>query len=126
MTLAPDLVVLTVVCGLSLHAVHDRFHSVEAPRLQAALLTFRPTGRAGSAKPVDAEGLSPDRSTRTEPASCRGLALLNAGGAVDGGSWQGINGDPAQPVSTLTLRFGTAGDAARQAGSHCCGAGAYG
>ena len=49
---------------------------------------------------MEAAGLSPERSTRTDPVWCRSLALLNTGGAVDGGSWRGINGAPAQPVST--------------------------
>lgn len=105
------LVVLVMLGGLGLHAVRDRYQFVDADRLQAALLTFRLTGRAGSAKPVDATALSPERSTRAHPVHCRSLALLNTGDAVDGGSWQGIHGDPAQPVATLTARFATAGDA---------------
>lgn len=111
LAVALGLVVLAVLGGLGLHAVRDGHQFVEAPRLQAALLTFRPTGRAGSAKPVDAEGLAPDRSTRAEPDRCRALALLNPGGALDGGTWQGINGEPAQPVTTLSARFASAGDA---------------
>ena len=71
LVLSLSLVVATVLGGLGLHAVRDQHQLVDAPRLQAALLTFRPTGRAGSAKPVDAAGLSPERSTRTEPAHCR-------------------------------------------------------
>ena len=103
LVLSLSLVVATVLGGLGLHAVRDQHQLVDAPRLQAALLTFRPTGRAGSAKPVDAAGLSPERSTRTEPAHCRSLALLNTGDALDGGSWQGINGDPG-PAGDDPLR----------------------
>jgi hypothetical protein len=69
------------------------------------LLTFRPAERDGLARAVDVDDLAPERSTRTDPPFCRSLALLNTGGAEDGGSWQGINGEPAQPVSTLTAGF---------------------
>ena len=109
--LSLGLVVLAILGGVGLHAVRDRYQFVDADRLQAALLTFRPAGRDGSAKPVEAADLSPERSTRTDPPSCRSLALLNTGGAEDGGSWQGINGEPAQPVSTLSARFPDAGEA---------------
>ena len=46
--LSLGLVVLVVLGGVGLHAVRDRYQFVEADRLQAALLTFRPAGRDGS------------------------------------------------------------------------------
>ncbi len=105
------LVMLLAGAGVTLHALRDRHQFVDQPRLQAALLIFRPAEQNGTAKPVDAAGLSPGRSTRADPARCRSLALLNSGEARDGGSWQGVNGSPVEPVTTLTARFATAGQA---------------
>lgn len=105
------LVVALAAGGLGLHAVRDRHQFVDETRLQAALLIFRPAERNGSALPVAAADLAPDRSTRTAPVRCRSLALLSTGDADGGGSWRGINGSPAEPVSTLTARFASAGAA---------------
>jgi hypothetical protein len=84
---------------------HDRTEVVEAQRLSAALLTFRPSGRAGLAKPATAADLSPERSVITNPAHCAPLTLLAERAPLDGQSWTGINGTPAQPVNILTVRF---------------------
>jgi hypothetical protein len=78
---------------------------VEAQRLSAALRTFRPSERAGLAKPATAADLSPERSVRTNPARCAPLTLLSQRTAIDGESWTGINGSPAQPVNILTVRL---------------------
>ncbi len=84
---------------------HDRNEVVEAQRLSAALLTFRPSDRAGLAKPATAADLAPERAVRTDPARCAPLTLLSEQAPADGQSWTGINGRPAQPVNILTVRF---------------------
>jgi hypothetical protein len=98
----------------SARAWQDRSHVVEAHRLSVALLTFRPSDRAGLAKPVTAADLAPDRSVRTRPERCAPLTLLSERTPVDGQSWTGINGIPAQPVNTLTVRFDDAAAARRE------------
>jgi hypothetical protein len=93
---------------------HDQAQFVEAQRLSAALLTFRPSDRAGLAKPATAADLAPERSAITDPARCAPLTLLGERPPTDGQSWTGINGTPAQPVNTLTVRFRDAAAARRE------------
>jgi hypothetical protein len=87
---------------------------VEAQRLSAALRTFRPSERAGLAKPASAADLAPERSARARPARCAPLTLLSERTPLDGESWTGINGSPAQPVNILTVRFRDAAAARRE------------
>jgi hypothetical protein len=87
---------------------------VEAQRLRAALLTFRPSDRAGLAKPAMAVDFAPQRSVRTNPGRCAPLTLLGERPPTDGQSWSGINGSPAQPVRLLTVRFRDAAAARRE------------
>ena len=98
----------------SARALYDRAQLVEPQRLSAALLTFRPSDRAGLAKPATAADLAPERSVITDPARCAPLTLLAERTPVDGESWTGINGTPAQPVNTLTVRFRDAATAGRE------------
>lgn len=86
----------------------DRARFVEAPRLAAALLTFRPSERAGQPRPVPATDFDPARSVRSDPTSCAPLSLLAVSAVADGEAWTGVNGQPAQPVSTLTARYADA------------------
>ena len=98
----------------SARAWYDQAQFVEAQQLSAALLTFRPSERAGLAKPATAADLAPGRSVITKPARCAPLTLLSERTPVDGESWTGINGTPAQPVNTLTVRFRDASAARRE------------
>src|SRR5215204_1268955 len=54
-------------------AWQERAQFVEAQRLRAALLTFRPSDRAGFAEPATAADLAPERSVRTNPSRCAPL-----------------------------------------------------
>jgi hypothetical protein len=87
---------------------------VEAQRLSAALQTFRPSERAGLAKSATTSDLAPERAVRTSPARCTPLTLLSGRMPLDGESWTGINGSPAQPVNILTVRFADAAAARRE------------
>ena len=98
----------------SARAWQDRAELVEASRLSAALLTFRPSDRAGLAKPASAADLAPERSVITNPDRCAPLTRLAARAPVDGQSWTGINGRPAQPVNILTVRLRDATAARRE------------
>lgn len=93
------------------HAL-DRRTYVTDLRLDAALKTFRPVDRSGLASPADPAGFGPDRNPRTDPAACAPLTALSSTRPLDGRSWTGINGRPAQPVTLLTVRYADA-DAAR-------------
>lgn len=93
---------------LEVRAAYDRAHLVGAVRLKGALQTFRPSERAGQEQPVDAADLAPARSVRTDPVTCSPLTLLAVRPPLDGASWTGINGTPAQPVRTLTVRYADA------------------
>jgi hypothetical protein len=95
-------------------AWQERAQFVDAQRLRAALLTFRPSDRAGLAKPATAADLAPERSVRTDPVRCAPLTLLGERPPTDGQSWSGINGSPAQPVRLLTVRFRDAAAARRE------------
>jgi hypothetical protein len=98
----------------SVRAWHDRTQLVEAQRLSAALLTFRPSDRAGLAKSATKDDLAPERYVITKPARCAPLTLLSLRTPTDGQSWTGINGSPAQPVNILTVRFPDAAAARRE------------
>ena len=87
---------------------------VGAQRLSAALRTFRPSERAGLAEPANPSDLAPERAVRTIPARCAPLTLLAERSTLDGESWTGINGSPAQPVNILTVRFRDAAAARRE------------
>jgi hypothetical protein len=103
-----------------------RADPVAAQRLSAALRTFRPSERAGLAKLATATDLAPERGVRTKPVRCAPLTLLSGRMPLDGESWTGINGFPAQPVNILTVRFRDAAAArselaAKQAALLSCG-----
>ena len=97
--------------ALQVRAAYDRSQVVGAVRLNGALKTFRPSARSGQAEPVDPAALSPALAVRTEPARCAALTLLAVRPPIDGASWTGINGSPAQPVKTLTVRYADAASA---------------
>jgi hypothetical protein len=59
---------------------------------------------------VNLADLTLGRSVRSDPAWCTPLSLLAVKEAIGGESWTGVNGTPAQPVTTLTVRYA---DAAR-------------
>ena len=102
---------LEVAGGLEVRRWYDRSQFVEASQLSAALLTFRPSDRAGQSRRVEYADLAPGALVRTVPRRCRPLTLLAIRTALDGESWTGINGSPAQPVKTLTVRYSDAASA---------------
>ncbi len=108
-----SLVLLGAEVGavVGVRATLDRRAYVSDLRLDAALETFRPVDRSGLASPADPATFSPDRNPRTDPASCAPLTVLTTTAPLDGRSWTGVNGRPAQPVTLLTVRFGDAGAA---------------
>jgi hypothetical protein len=87
---------------------------VQAHRLSAALLTFRPSERAGLAKRATTADLAPEGAVRTKPTRCAPLTMLSGQMPLDGESWTGINGFPAQPVNILTVRLADAAAARRE------------
>ncbi len=103
--IAFGLVLLEAAAVLLIGRGIDRRQQVSAERLLVALETFRPSEIAGRAGPVPAADLAPERSVRTEPAECAALSLLSTGEAIDGATWSGVGGQPAQPVTTLTVRY---------------------
>lgn len=117
------VVVVTVVVSLLLLAAEvgalvgvrsalDRRAYVSDLRLDAALETFRPVDRSGLASPADPATFGPERNPRVDPVGCAPLTVLTTTTPLDGRSWTGINGHPAQPVTLLTVRYPDA-DAAR-------------
>ena len=102
---------LEVAGGLQVRRWYDRSQFVKASQLSAALLTFRPSDRAGQPQKVEHADLAPGALVRTVPRRCRSLTLLAVRTALDGESWTGINGSPAQPVNTLTVRYADAASA---------------
>jgi hypothetical protein len=92
----------------------DQHQYVSALRLEAALKTFRPPDRDGLAARLEMGDLAPERSVRTEPSRCAPLSLLATTAALDGHTWTGVNGSPAQPVTTLTVRYADASLARRE------------
>ncbi|SDU95687.1 hypothetical protein SAMN04488544_2557 [Microlunatus sagamiharensis] len=116
------LVLGAVVAGLLVHGLQlgayaavraavDRREQVSELRLDAAMETFRPVDRSGLAQPADVATFAADRNPRTEPTRCRALTALTTTAPLDGRSWTGVNGRPAQPVTLLTVRFADAGAA---------------
>lgn len=110
-TVAVSLVLLgaEVGAGLGVRSALDRRAYVSDLRLDAALETFRPVDRSGLASPGSFEA---GRDPRTDPAACAPLTVLTSTPPLDGRSWTGINGRPAQPVTLLTARYADA-DGAR-------------
>lgn len=96
---------LTIAGGLEARHWIDRSQLVEASRLGAALVTFRPSDLAGQPHAVDLADLAPGRSMRTAPRRCAPLTLLAVRTPLGGEAWTGISGSPAQPVNTLTVRY---------------------
>lgn len=113
LTVAGALVLLTAEVGavLGLRSVLDRRAYVSDVRLDAALQTFRPVEHAGLASPADPSSFDPEQNPRTDPAGCVALTVLTTTGPLDGRSWTGVGGSPAQPVTLLTVRFADAGAA---------------
>jgi hypothetical protein len=105
---------LGIAAGLSIRRWADRTHEVDAQRLTVALETFRSPEPAGLATQVDFAELGPARLVRSDPLWCTPLTLLTVKGAVGGESWTGINGSPAQPVTTLTVRYPDVASARRE------------
>jgi hypothetical protein len=109
LTLGLVLFSLEVAGGLKIRQSYDRRQFVGSVRLAGAFQTFRPSERSGLSKPVGPVDLAADRSVRTEPPRCAPLTLLAVSTPLDGQSWTGINGSPAQPVTILTVRYADAG-----------------
>ncbi len=105
---------IAITGELSVRRWLDQRHLVEAQRLTVATETFCPSDRAGLSKVVDVTELAVDRSVHTDPAWCTPLSHLALKGAIGGESWTGINGTPAQPVTTLTVRYPDAARARRE------------
>jgi len=106
------LVAAQVGALLGVRSVLDARAYVSDLRLDAALQTFRPAARPGLASPADPGTFGAGHDPRTDPARCAPLVVLTTTPPLDGRSWTGVNGRPAQPVTLLTVRFADA-DAAR-------------
>ena len=102
---------LEVAGGLEVRRWYDRSQFVRGSQLSAALLTFRPSDRAGQSRRVESADLAPGALVRTVPRRCRPLTLLAIRTPLEGESWTGISGSPAQPVKTLTVRYADAASA---------------
>jgi len=100
--------------GVAVRQRVDQHRAVDDQRLRVALLTFRPSERAGRPNDVAATELAGPNLVRTVPGRCSALALLAVTQPESGQSWTGINGSPAEPVRTLTVRY-PAASTARQA-----------
>ena len=109
--LSAGILLLEAAAAVYLQRVFDQREQVSEQRLIAALETFRPSETAGRAREVPAADLRPERSVRSEPASCAPLSLLSTGSAVGGASWSGVSGRPVQPVNILTVRYADADQA---------------
>ena len=114
--LALSMVVLSgeVAAGVAVRQRIDQHRAVTDQRLRVALLTFRPAEYAGRPNDVTAAELAGENLVRTVPDRCSALSLLAVVPPEGGQSWTGINGSPAEPVRTLTVRYGEA-SSARQA-----------
>ena len=117
-----SVVLLAVACWLVAHGVQagvllgsrallDRHEQVSDLRLDAAYETFRPVSRPGLASPADPGTFATDRNPRTDPTTCAPLTVLATRTPLDGRTWTGVDGRPAQPVTLLTVRYGSADDA---------------
>ena len=89
----------------------DRSAYVSDLRLDTALETFRPVDHPGLASPLDLATIGADRDPRTDPTACAPLTVLTSSVPLDGRSWTGISGQPAQPVTLLAVRFADASGA---------------
>jgi hypothetical protein len=118
LTVAVSLVLLAAEVGalVGVRSALDRRAYVSDLRLDAALKTFRPVDRSGLASPADPRGFDPDRNPRTDPTACAPLTALASSAPLDGRSWTGINGNPAQPVTLLTVRYADADTARAELG----------
>jgi hypothetical protein len=94
-----------VAVGVAVRQRVDQRRAVDDQRLRVALLTFRPSERAGRPNDVAAAELAGENLVRTAPGRCSALALLAVTLPESGQSWTGINGSPAEPVRTLTVRY---------------------
>ena len=114
--LALSVVLLSVglMIGMAVRQRIDQHRAVDDQRLRVALLTFRPSERAGMPNDVAAAELAGPNLVRTVPGRCSALSLLAVTPPESGQSWTGINGSPAEPVRTLTVRYPEA-STARQA-----------
>jgi hypothetical protein len=113
LALALLLLALEVTVAVAFRRYRDHQEMVTAQRLRVALQTFRPSERAGLAKDVRGPDLAAENLVRTEPGRCTPLSLLAVTPPLDGQSWTGIGGSPAQPVTTLTVRYADAATARR-------------
>ena len=113
-TVAAALALFAIEVGglLGIRAVLDHRAYVSELRLDAAMRTFRPVDHPGLASPADPAGFTAERNPRAEPVRCAPLTALATTPPLDGRSWTGVNGQPAQPVTLLTVRYLDA-DAAR-------------
>lgn len=122
---APRIVAWVVALGLIPAALQvggvlavrgwlDGQQYVSEQRLIGALKIFRPSDRSGLAQPQSRADLSSEAVVRSDPRHCSALVVLGADDTLGGAGWTGINGPPAQPVRTLTVRFADA-STARQA-----------
>ena len=105
------LLCLELSTAVLVRARRDRHELVSRERLTIALLTFRPAEHRGLPRDVPGEDLATANLVRSDPHRCSPLALLAVAPPLDAQSWTGINGSPAAPVTTLTVRFADAGAA---------------
>lgn len=112
-TVLGSLVLLAAEVGafFGVRSVVDQHVYVSDLRLDAALDTFRPVDRSGLASPAGPRAFAADRNPRADPVGCAPLTVLTTTTPLDGRSWTGVNGRPAQPVTLLTARFPDASDA---------------
>ena len=108
-----SLVLLGAEVGvvLGVRAALDRRAYVSDLKLDAALETFRPVERSGLAASAGPQSFAAERNPRADAAPCAPLTVLTTTAPLDGRSWTGVNGRPAQPVTLLTVRFPDASDA---------------
>jgi len=114
-TVALSLVLLTleVTALKALRDYRDQRELVTQLDLSVALRTFRPLHRPGLSRDVSTADLDPRNQVRTEPRRCRSLVLPTVAPPLDAQSWTGASGSPAEPVTTLTVRYADASTARR-------------
>jgi len=114
-TVALSLVLLTleVTALRALRDYRDQRGLVSQLDLNVALRTFRPLHRSGLSRDVPSVDLDPANQVRTEPRRCATLALPTVVAPLDAQSWTGASGRPAEPVTTLTVRYADASAARR-------------
>lgn len=106
-TVVGSLVLLMSEAGAALGArtLLDQRAYVTGLRLDAALETFRPVDHPGLASPLEPRAFTAERNPRTDPTGCAPLTVLTTTTPLDGRSWTGVNGQPVEPVTLLTVRF---------------------